>query len=39
MQPSYTQQIALLGGILIGAVVFVAALVPVFAPIVRLPLP
>ena len=39
MQPSFTQQIAFLGGIFIGAVVLVAAIVPVLAPIVRLPWP
>jgi hypothetical protein len=39
MQPSYTQQIVVLGGIFIGAVVLVAAIVPVLAPIVKLPLP
>jgi len=36
---TYTQQVALLGGIFVGAVVLVGVIVPVLGPIVRLPLP
>jgi hypothetical protein len=36
---TYTQQVAFLGGIFIGAVVLVAALAPVLGPIVRFAMP